>query len=362
MSTWRRAVAVCLLLCLGVIGLDLIRWPAADRSADTRSIAPPSADSPPRGADVPTGPPFTGADPPAGSPEDEDEDGDPASSPGDRAPGTGSSGRILVGANVEVQSGETWKEANARADATYGPLAMHRVFYPDLPPPWPGSRAEGGGRTVVVSFKAQPRDILNGRHDDELSEWFATAPRDRDVYWVYYHEPEDNIEAGEFNAADYRAAWRRLAELADRADHPRLYATLVLMCWTLESGSGRDWRDYYPGGDVIAVLGWDCYNSAGQRGGYYIDPAERFETAIAVSREAGKPWGVAELGSELIEGDESGEGRGTWLRKIGDYLSSHAHPPLWVAYFDSTVAGDYRLLDRPSQRAWQQFAREHNPG
>jgi len=343
-------------------GFDLVRWPGGERAPRDWTSHPVLSPPPPPPAGVaPIGPAFTGVDPPASTEEQgarrgEASDAD-ADAPGPRAPGGGSSRRILVGANVEVQSGETWEEANARADAAYGPLAMHRVFYPELPPPWPGSRAAGDGRPVVVSFKANPRDVLAGRHDEALAEWFRTAPRNQEIYWVYYHEPEDNIENGEFTAEDYRAAWRRLAQLAAQSDHSRLYATLVLMCWTLESGSGRDWRDYYPGGDVIAVLGWDCYNSGGQRGGYYIEPAERFENAIAVSREAGKPWGVAELGSELIEGDESGEGRAAWLRKIGDYLSSHSYPPLWVAYFDSTVAGDYRLRDRPSQQAWQQFAR-----
>lgn len=267
------------------------------------------------------------------------------------------SDRILVGANVQANSDETWQDALARVESSYGPLRMHRVFYPQLPPPWPGSRAAGGGVTVVVSFKAAPRDIISGAHDAELANWFATAPRDRDVYWVYYHEPEDNIEDNEFTANDYRKAWRKLAELADLADHPRLYSTLVLMCWTLESSSGRNWRDYYPGSDVIAVLGWDCYNSGGDQAQVYLDPAQRFQAAIEVSRAEGKPWGIAETGSVLVPGDESGEQRAAWLRDVGDYLTNHNYPPLWVAYFDSTVGGDFRLRDRPSQRAWREFIR-----
>lgn len=97
-------------------------------------------------------------------------------------------------------------------------------------------------------------------------------PRDRDVYWVYYHEPEDNIAAGEFTAADYRAAWRRLRSLADKAGNPRLHATLVLMGWSLDPLSKRDWRDYYPGRDVIQVLGWDVYNLGWKKGRYDSPP------------------------------------------------------------------------------------------
>ena len=262
-------------------------------------------------------------------------------------------GRTLAGASLQLQPGETYAQGVARADRTYGPMEMVRVFYPGLPPAWKGSRADVAGRTTVVSFKAHPRDINAGRHDAQLAAWFAGVNRQRDTYWVYFHEPEDDVENGSYTAADYRSAWRRLAGLAARAGNPRLYPTLVLMCYTLNPQSGRNWRDFYPGDDVIAVLGWDCYNFSG-RNGSYASPESIFARSAEVSRSVGKPFGYAEMGSQLVPGD-SGAARAAWLRAVGAYYAQIN--PVWAAYFDVKLDIEYRLLDAPSQQAWQAVCR-----
>lgn len=290
---------------------------------------------------------------PTGAPDDppgELEPGDPA-----RPPATGT---IAAGATVQISGGGGWAGAFDRADTEYGPLEMLRVFHSGLPPAWPGSAADTAGRTVNVSFKAHPRDVLAGAHDRALTDWFAGMPSDRDIYWTYYHEPEDNIEAGEFSAADYREAWRRVAGLASEVANPRRYATLVLMGWTLEPGSGRDWRDYYPGGDVIAVLGWDIYN-LDYAAGEYSAPEVLFDRAIEASRAEGKPWGIAEYGGRRVPGDGSGQRRAGWIRATTGYLADHEYPPLWVAWYDALIGDgeDYRLADDPSRTAWQEFVR-----
>ena len=69
------------------------------------------------------------------------------------------------------------------------------------------------------------------------------------------------------------------------------------------------------------------------------------------ARSVGKPWAIGELGTKLIPGD-SGAGRAKWLRDVGAY--SRANGAEYVAYFDSTVGDDYRLLDAASQQAWRE--------
>ena len=68
-------------------------------------------------------------------------------------------GATLAGATIHVRDGENFAQALARADRTFGPLRMVRVFYPGLPPAWGGSRSDVVNRTVVVSFKAHPREV-----------------------------------------------------------------------------------------------------------------------------------------------------------------------------------------------------------
>lgn len=260
--------------------------------------------------------------------------------------------RTLCGASFgSERAGQTYQEALAAEDARYGRLGMVRVFYPGLPAAWPG-KLDADGRPMAVSFKASPADVARGAHDALLREWFAKAPKNQTIYWTFYHEPEDNMASGAFTSAQYRAAWRHLRALADAAHNPRLKATLVLMSWTLNPKSHRTFADYYPGRDVVQVLGWDAYNAGADKGVYA--PAESvYGPAVAVSAREGLPFGIAETGSHLVAGDD-GTGRAAWLRAGIAYLT--AHHALWVAYFDHQWGtGDYRLRDAPSVRAWREF-------
>jgi hypothetical protein len=259
--------------------------------------------------------------------------------------------KTLPGASLHLNGGESFADALRRSDRTYGPLRMVRVFYPGLPPSWNGSRADVANRTVVVSFKAHPREVNAGKHDSRLTSWFASVPRNVDVYWSYYHEPENDVESGKYTPAQFASAFRRVSGLADKARNPRLRATLILMCWTLNPNSRRDFNAYYPGSAAVDVLGWDCYNS-GTKNNRYTAPDQVFSRMISKSRALGKPWGLAETGSAKIRSDGSGTGRAAWIRSMSRYLNEQK--PLWVAYYDYKVSGgDFRLLDTPSQNAWK---------
>jgi len=257
------------------------------------------------------------------------------------------SGPTLFGATVWA-AGQSQAQALAAANSRYGNLEVVRVFYHGLPAPWPGAAALSGG-PVVVSFKAAPKDVLSGSVDGQLSSWFANAPKGRPIYWSYFHEPEDDIARGAYTAADYRAAWQHLRALSLKASNPNLRSTLILMGWSLSAQSGRNWKDYYPGSSTIDVLGWDTYNLAAPKG-KYNDAATVMGDVVATSRAAGKPWGIAELGSLLVSGD-SGAGRAAWLNQMASY--AQAQGAAFVTYFDAPVGGEYRLLDAPSQRAWK---------
>jgi hypothetical protein len=258
------------------------------------------------------------------------------------------SGGTMFGATVWTGDGMSQSQALAQANSRYGKLEVVRVFYPGLPPAWPGAAGTSGG-PVVVSFKASPKDVLSGSLDSTLGNWFATAPKDRQVIWSYFHEPEDDIARGSFTAADYRAAWVHLRGLADKAGNPQLKSSLVLMGWSLKPASGRNWKDYYPGSSTIDILGWDVYNLIFNKG-QYSDTDSVVAPVVAASKAEGKPWGIAELGAKLVPGDD-GTRRAAWLRSMGSY--SEANGALYVTYFDAPVGGEFRLLDAPSQAAWR---------
>jgi hypothetical protein len=271
-----------------------------------------------------------------------------ASSPAP-APAPAPSGGTMFGTSLWQGDGSTIAQALTRETTKVGQLDIIRTYYGGMPAAWPGSAGVSGG-PVVVSFKAAPSDVTSGRLDSQFANWFKTAPRDRPIYWSYFHEPENDIESGAFTTAAYRAAWVHLAGLADRANNPQLRSNLILMCWTLQTGSHRNWQDYFAGASVIDTIGWDCYNQAYAKGSY-TDPASMLGKAASTSKAAGVNWAIAELGSKMASGD-NGTGRAAWLTAIGKYTRTNG--AAYVAYYDSAVNGEFRLLDAPSQTAWRQ--------
>lgn len=263
-------------------------------------------------------------------------------------------GNTLCGASFMATGGQSYMDAFHAEQSMIGSLHSVRVFYPGAPASWPGN-AGNVGRTVIVSFKFSPGDVLSGKEDSLMRNWFATAPRDRQIYWSYWHEPEDDIANGSFSAADYRAAWAHLAGLADAAGNAKLHATLILMNWTVSSSSGRNWLDYYAGNSVIDVIGWDVYNWNFKKG-TYADPGNLLDRVIAASKSVGKPWGVAELGGAKVPSDPSGTARAAWLASMVNYIQKGN--ALWATYFDidwQNGAYDYRLRDAASQNVWKAF-------
>lgn len=259
----------------------------------------------------------------------------------------------LFGTTVWQAPGETRRDALARVDSAYGPIAVVRVFSPWLPPSWAELEESLGPRPLVVSFRLPPAVILSGRADAHLGEWFRAAPTDRDTYWVYFHEPEDDVERGAFTPQEFVAAWTHIERLSRAAGNPRLKATVVLMCWTVSDHSGRDWRHYLPDAAALDVLAWDCY-AKGAEAASYADVNALLDPARRASEDAGAGWGIAELGARLSPVTDGGD-RARWLEAVGAYACRHE--ARFVTYFDAPVGGEFRLADEPSVRAWARLVR-----
>jgi hypothetical protein len=314
-----------------------------DGAAGAPAPAPPSAKPTP-----PPGLPSMSPLPPTSAPAKPTSSSSSSAPAPPAPPADPPSGGTLFGTSLWTGDGSNAAQALARETAAFGRPDVVRTYYTGMPAAWPGSAGASGG-PVVVSFKAAPKDVASGRLDSQFSNWFATAPKDRPIYWSYFHEPENDVESGSFSTADYRAAWAHLAGLADKANNPQLRSNLILMCWTLNPASHRNWQDYFAGSGVIDTIGWDCYNKSFSKG-QYGDPASMLGKAVSTSRGAGANWAVAELGSKMASGD-SGAGRAKWLQAIGSY--ARANGAAYITYFDSTVGGDFRLLDAPSKSAWR---------
>ncbi len=243
--------------------------------------------------------------------------------------------------------------------AQFGHLGIVRTYYTGLPAAnaWTTGLPAANHSAVIVSFKANPSEILSGAADGTLSHFFNTAPTGHPIYYVYYHEPEDNIAAGQFTAAAYKSAWAHVVKLADAAHNPSLHSTLALMNWDLEKGSGRNWKNYLPGGGIISTLAWDAYpvGSAVNRNPQPTPPAEFMGPCITASKSVGLPYGFAEFGLSTTTG------RPAWMTKVGNYLMSSG------ALFGSLWNGDaqfptLKLTDPASIAVWKSFVARSGTG
>lgn len=254
-----------------------------------------------------------------------------------------------IGVSLDIPSGLSLQEGWTRAANAYGTPESVRIFHPGLPTNW-NAATVAKGADISVSFKMPPKEVLTGTHDAKLRSWFRSAPNDVEIYWTYFHEPENDMSKGEFAAADYRAAWKRIVDISRETCEPNLHATLVLMDWTVDPRSNRSFNDYYPGSAYIDVLAWDPYNP--WNGTVYRDPKLIFGPIVEASRAAGKPFAVAETGSLLLPGDD-GSGRAAWLTESARYLREQG--ALFVTYFDTQTpkGNDFRLNDQKSKDAWR---------
>lgn len=264
-------------------------------------------------------------------------------------PGTS---QTLFGTTVSRMNGESFDQSLARRDSKIAHLQILRLYNTGYPKAWKDEPGVKTGRALIVSFKVLPNEINSGGKDAFFTEWFKTAPTNQEIYWVYYHEPEDDIRDGKFTAADYRAAFARLDRLADSVNNPKLHTTQVLMEWTLEKSAHRNWRDYYPGKDVIDVQGWDTYGYDRDKKTYLTqDELQKIRPSYEITKAEGNQFAIAEIGGELRAG------RPEWLRAVGAWAKEHQ--AAFVTYFDSTKDGNFILDDAPSQKAWGDVIRTH---
>jgi len=237
----------------------------------------------------------------------------------------------------------------SQSTAQFGHMPIIRVYYPGLPSPdaWTTGTPGINKSAVVISFNAMAQDILSGADDSALRHFFDAAPSSHPVYYSYYPEPESFIEAGHFTTAQYRSAWAHIVALAGEARNPALQSTLVLTNWDLSPQSGRDWKNYLPGGGVISTLGWDAYpaGTVQNRNPQPTPPAQFMGPEIAASKSVGLPFGFAEfaLGTPV--------GRPAWLTEVGSYLMHSG--ALFGTLFNSPGFPWMETNDPPSIAAWR---------
>lgn len=255
--------------------------------------------------------------------------------------------------SADTKFGASTPEGVSHSDSKYGHLDAIRVYNTGAPAPWDNSKYGPTGRPVIVSFKYPAQEVISGKHDKEFKAWLNGAPKNRTIWWSYWHEPENDFETAAETSL-YRAAWRHLSTIANTVDNPNLKATVILMSWKFRTGKG-EFNQYYAGDKYIDVVAWDGYSRASL--GEYFSPQYLFGAAFAAAKSHHKPIGIAEWGSDIVGKDY--QGRAKWIRDTGRYFSNQGAK--FATYWDAKgPAGgicDCRLNDKPSIDAFKSLLR-----
>jgi hypothetical protein len=194
------------------------------------------------------------------------------------------------------------------------------------------------GRTPLISFKPATKggqvlrwaDVASGRYDARLREVAqGLKSLGKPVFFSFHHEPENDQAFG--TPAEYRAAWRHVAEILRQEGATNVVKTYVTMGWKPELSEA-----YYPGNDVVDWVAGDPYNWAYSKS-HFDAPWRSFEAAAgkfyAWAKGKGKPIMIAETG--CVEDPRDPGRKAQWIREMGETLK-HKWPEIKaVCYFNN---------------------------
>ena len=226
----------------------------------------------------------------------------------------------------------------ARVSGLMGrPLSSVRAFFIGTPTQWSRSALLASipdNGTAVIDFETGTPAAIQ--------TFLSGHPSTLKCYASYWHEPEDNFTTIDQQAA-YRASWDQYAPAIRAAG---CIPTLILLKWSLNPASGRDWHNWYPAGDVD-VLAFDAYNGGlGAVATSYQDPTNFLAPIVTAAQQVGLPWALAEVGAAII-GDPAG--RAAWAHGVAAQVAKYPVP--FAEWWEGPTGGSYNL-DAATAAAW----------
>lgn len=232
----------------------------------------------------------------------------------------------------------------ARVSGLLGrPLTSVRVFLNSTPTSWSKNALLAtipDNGTVALSF-----DSVNPGTPAQIQAFLDGRPAGLTCYASYFHEPEDNFTTAAQKAA-YLASWDAYAPAFRAAG---CIPTLILMKWSLNPHSGRNWHDWYAPRDVD-LLAFDAYNTRAKIG-TYGDPVKYLAPILAASTETHLPWALTELGSDIPAGTRPAD-RAAWAHGVA--VAAAADPRFRFADWWDVLSGSGRdyTMDLVTATVW----------
>lgn len=260
----------------------------------------------------------------------------------------------LVGIAVAEARFETVDEIERRVDERFHLIRVFLRWEDDLGDT-DVARFQSGGRAIHLSVRPTRADgaiiawadIARASEGSalyrEMVAWadgiVALGP---DARFTFNHEPETRESTPNGDALDYRAAWRRMAELIrERGGED------IDMVWTVgaEALSEPEGSSYYPGDDVVDVIGADLYNWFTCQGTDrpWVSFEKLVQPAVQFAAERNKPLALPEFASAADPADVGR--RAGWMDAAVDVMTEWNPADRsgveldFVAWFDVTAPG-----------------------
>lgn len=262
------------------------------------------------------------------------------------------------------------------AEATFNTInnqvgqgVIRRTYNTTLPSSWAASNAASdvaAGRESYWSWKPSVTGFVgSSAQQAAFSDFLDTIPDGHKCVIMGYHEPEDNIEGGEFTLAQWGALQDTIATIVKSKNRPEMRTGFCLMGqYTFDARSGR------VGWDWEGCLNWDLIDVVG------IDPyrmiagdTKSLETLLTVQNSGtgtgtapstmqvlqswGKPIAIMEWGAWLSTDASVAtyvtEGY-AWMKRWNE---AHRDTPIECAmWFNYQLSGNATLLNGPSVTAY----------
>ncbi|MGC4231920.1 MAG: hypothetical protein QM594_02830 [Niabella sp.] len=245
--------------------------------------------------------------------------------------------------NEPITGIASWVRLNNRLKSKNGGtgLTFRRSYDNGIPANFSASAmaADVGNCPISVGSIKPSFSNSNSVNYNLIRDFVLSIPANRTVYLIFWHEPEDNIEDGQFTAAQYRSGLVNFirAVISVQNQRPNVHPAFCLMAYTFKPQSGRNPEDYRPTG-----LTWDeRTKTVAGIDGYFNDPTQSAAsvfnpifTKMGLNSGSGTSnWGFSRFG--IFETAAHGS-RASWVTNLGSWAKNHGKMEL-VSWYNSAL-------------------------
>jgi hypothetical protein len=253
------------------------------------------------------------------------------------------SGKPIIGGAIASNLETDWETFEGQV----GTLNIRRSYAgvsggnPVLPATFAASNAgiDVGKRQSMWSFKATPSVFAAGTNDAWFSSFLDSIPAGHQTIIILWHEPEGELNKGDFTLADWKAANNRMGAMVHAKGRSELRSAIcVIGAWNFTPSNPGYNTEFWDSGFTanIDYIGFDPYDQGGDFTPLASQPYFMKAYNWAVSH--GKPIMFPEFG---VSDDPGGDAtkKANWIANTYQFGISASMYAMLYFNASGTIAG-----------------------